>query len=105
MRKRFYLLSIICFSFYLHAQQVTYEEYDLDNGLHVILHQDNTTPVEVTSVLYHEGAKNEDDERTGLVYFFEHLLFEKAENIELNTEIDSKSLNDYTALRIKTPHL
>ena len=48
MRKQFYLLSLIFFSFYLNAQQVTFEEYDLDNGLHVILHQDNTAPLVVT---------------------------------------------------------
>lgn len=90
MRKRFYLLSLICFSFYLNAQQVTFEEYDLDNGLHVILHQDNTAPLVVTSVLYHVGAKNEEDERTGFAHFFEHLLFEGTENIELNAEIDSE---------------
>ena len=82
MRKRFYLLSLIFFSFYLNAQQVTFEEYDLDNGLHVILHQDNTAPLVVTSVLYHVGAKNEEDERTGFAHFFEHLLFEGTEHIE-----------------------
>jgi predicted Zn-dependent peptidase len=82
MRKRFYLLSLIFFSFYLNAQQVTFEEYDLDNGLHVILHQDNTAPLVVTSVLYHVGAKNEEGERTGFAHFFEHLLFEGTENIE-----------------------
>jgi predicted Zn-dependent peptidase len=82
MRKRFYLLSLIYFSFYLNAQQVTFEEYDLDNGLHVILHQDNTAPLVVTSVLYHVGAKNEEGERTGFAHFFEHLLFEGTENIE-----------------------
>jgi hypothetical protein len=52
-----------------------------------------------------KGLKMKTTKERALVYFFEHLLFEKAENIELNTEIDSKSLNDYTALRIKTPHL
>ena len=82
MRKRFYLLSLIFFSFYLNAQQVTFEEYDLDNGLHVILHQDNTAPLVVTSVLYHVGAKNEEGERTGFAHFFEHLLFEGTEHIE-----------------------
>ena len=82
MRKRFYLLSLIFFSFYLNAQQVTFEEYDLDNGLHVILHQDNTAPLVVTSVLYHVGANNEEGERTGFAHFFEHLLFEGTENIE-----------------------
>lgn len=65
----------------IEAQQVDYEEYDLDNGLHVILHQDNTAPVVTTSVMYHVGSKNEDPNKTGFAHFFEHLLFEGTENI------------------------
>jgi predicted Zn-dependent peptidase len=64
------------------AQKVTFEEYDLDNGLHVVLHQDNSAPVVTTSVMYHVGAKDENPERTGFAHFFEHLLFEGTENIE-----------------------
>lgn len=64
------------------AQQIDYEEYKLDNGLHVILHQDKTAPVVVTSVMYHVGAKDEQPDRTGFAHFFEHLLFEGTENIE-----------------------
>jgi len=66
----------------LQAQQVDFEEYDLDNGLHVILHQDNTAPVVVTSVMYHVGSKDENPSKTGFAHFFEHLLFEGSENIE-----------------------
>jgi len=64
------------------AQQVTFEEYKLDNGLHVILHQDKTAPIVVTSIAYHVGAKDEDPERTGFAHFFEHLLFEGTKNIK-----------------------
>ncbi|MCP4977287.1 MAG: insulinase family protein [Maribacter sp.] len=64
------------------AQEVPYEEYDLDNGLHVILHQDNNAPVVTTSVMYHVGAKDENPEKTGFAHFFEHLLFEGTKNIE-----------------------
>lgn len=64
------------------AQQVEFEEYDLPNGLHVILHQDNTAPVVTTAVMYHVGAKDETPDRTGFAHFFEHLLFEGTENIE-----------------------
>lgn len=63
------------------AQEVEFTEYDLDNGLHVILHKDNSAPVVTTSVMYHVGAKDEDPERTGFAHFFEHLLFERTENI------------------------
>ena len=47
------------------AQKVAFEEYDLENGLHVVLHQDNSAPVVVTSVMYHVGAKDEQPNRTG----------------------------------------
>ena len=64
------------------AQKVDFEEYDLDNGMHVILHNDSSAPVIVTSVMYHVGAKDENPERTGFAHFFEHLLFEGTENIK-----------------------
>jgi len=64
------------------AQQVSFEEYKLDNGMHVILHQDNGAPVVTTSVMYHVGAKDEEPTKTGFAHFFEHLLFEGTENIE-----------------------
>ncbi|SFS76816.1 Predicted Zn-dependent peptidase [Zhouia amylolytica] len=64
------------------AQEVAFEEYDLENGLHVILHQDNSAPVVTTSVMYHVGSKDENPERTGFAHFFEHLLFEGTKNIE-----------------------
>ena len=60
---------------------IAFEEYDLDNGLHVILHEDHSTPIVAVSVSYHVGSKNEDPNRTGFAHFFEHLLFEGSENI------------------------
>ncbi|HEX5170499.1 MAG TPA: pitrilysin family protein [Cyclobacteriaceae bacterium] len=64
------------------ARKIEFTEYDLENGLHVILHQDNTTPIVAVTVLYHVGSKNEDPNRTGFAHFFEHLLFEGSENIK-----------------------
>ena len=66
---------------FLSAQEVAFEEYELDNGLHVILHQDNSAPVVTTSVMYLVGSKDEDLEKTGFAHFFEHLLFEGTQNI------------------------
>jgi len=64
------------------AQQVKFTEFDLDNGLHVILHQDKTAPVVAVSVMYHVGSKDEETERTGFAHFFEHLLFEGSDNMK-----------------------
>lgn len=63
------------------AQEVKFVEYDLPNGLHVILHQENGAPVVTTGVMYQVGAKDEEAGRTGFAHFFEHLLFEGTENI------------------------
>jgi len=83
MKKRILALASLCLAgFAATAQEVKYEEYDLDNGMHVILHKDNAAPVVITSVMYHVGAKDENPERTGFAHFFEHLLFEGTENIK-----------------------
>jgi len=62
-------------------QKIKYVEYDLPNGIHVILHEEHATPIVAVSVLYHVGSKNEIPERTGFAHFFEHLLFEGSANI------------------------
>lgn len=63
------------------GQNIKFVEYTLPNGLHVILHEDHTTPIVAVSVMYHVGSKNEKPDRTGFAHFFEHLLFEGSENI------------------------
>lgn len=85
MIKRNQLLGLIvavCSLSTVQAQKVNFTEFDLDNGLHVILHQDKTAPVVAVSVMYHVGSKNEDTGRTGFAHFFEHLLFEGTDNIK-----------------------
>ncbi|HEY4650347.1 MAG TPA: pitrilysin family protein [Pontibacter sp.] len=66
---------------YAQGNKIEFTEYTLPNGLHVILHQDNSTPNVAVSVLYHVGSKNEQKGRTGFAHFFEHLMFEGSENI------------------------
>ena len=81
----FSLAALLLISFSSNGQQVEFEQFDLDNGLHVIMHQDNTAPVITTSVMYDVGGKdhgaNGNPERTGFAHFFEHLLFEGSETI------------------------
>ncbi|MCP3932053.1 MAG: insulinase family protein [Bacteroidetes bacterium] len=81
--KWFFTLCLLISVVVVHAQmnKIQYEEYDLDNGLHVILHEDHSTPIVAVSVMYHVGSKNEKPNRTGFAHFFEHLLFEGSENI------------------------
>lgn len=64
------------------SQNIKFVEYDMPNGLKVLLHEDHSTPIVAVSVMYHVGSKNENPERTGFAHFFEHLLFEGSENIK-----------------------
>ncbi len=84
MKKTFLLMFFAVVSLALNAQmnKIDFQEYTLDNGLHVILHQDKSTPIVAVSIMYHVGSKNEKPDRTGFAHFFEHLLFEGSENID-----------------------
>ncbi len=82
MKKSLIALSSLLMFGPTYAQKVVFEEYDLENGLHVILHNDDSAPVVITSVMYHVGSKDENPERTGFAHFFEHLLFEGTKNIK-----------------------
>lgn len=75
------LCSILAFGA-TSQREIEYLEYDLDNGIHVILHEEHATPIVAVSVLYHVGSKNEQPDRTGFAHFFEHLLFEGSTNIK-----------------------
>ncbi|MCP9236498.1 pitrilysin family protein [Lewinella sp. JB7] len=69
------------------SPSIEFEKYTLDNGLKVILHQDNTTPIVAVSIMYEVGGKDSFEGRTGFAHFFEHLLFEGSENLKRG-EID-----------------
>jgi predicted Zn-dependent peptidase len=73
------MLSIV--PSFAQGKKIEFEEYTLKNGMHVILHEDHSTPIVAVTVMYHVGSKNEDPTRTGMAHFFEHLLFEGSENI------------------------
>lgn len=81
-KTRLLLLLAVLVSSTALAQNIQFVEYDLDNGLKVLLHQDHTTPLVAVSVMYHVGSKNEKPKRSGFAHFFEHLLFEGSENIK-----------------------
>ncbi len=83
MYKLLMTLTACLAAFVLQAQnKIRYVEYDLPNGLHVILHENHETPIVAVAVSYHVGSKNENPNRTGFAHFFEHLLFEGSENVK-----------------------
>ncbi len=62
--------------------QLPVEQYQLDNGLTVLLSQDKTLPVVATEVLYLVGSGHEVKGRTGFAHLFEHLMFQGSKNFD-----------------------
>jgi zinc protease len=56
------------------------KQYQLKNGLKVVLHEDKSTPVVAVNVWYHVGSKNEEPGRTGFAHLFEHMMFQGSKN-------------------------
>lgn len=61
---------------------LTFEEFTLDNGLHVIVHEDRKAPVVAVSIWYRVGSKNEPEGKTGFAHLFEHLMYNGSEHYD-----------------------
>lgn len=60
---------------------IKYDEFELANGLKVLVHEDPTTPIATLNILYDVGSKDEDKNKTGFAHLFEHFMFEGSKNI------------------------
>jgi zinc protease len=60
---------------------IPYKKYELDNGLTVILHEDNSDPLVHIDITYHVGSAREEIGKSGFAHFFEHMLFQGSENV------------------------
>src|SRR4030066_1959632 len=89
MKKTFYLflvlLTVVFFSCTTKKSSpgisVTFEKYSLPNGLTVILHEDKSDPIAAVAVYYHVGSSRESTGKTGFAHLFEHMMFQKSENV------------------------
>jgi zinc protease len=76
-----YIMLISTSELISQSTAIEFKEFDLDNGLHVILHKDNTNPIVSVDIWYHVGAKDEDSGRTGFAHLFEHMMFQGSSNV------------------------
>jgi zinc protease len=60
---------------------ISYDRFTLANGLRVLVHRDEATPLACVNILYDVGARDEDESRTGFAHLFEHLMFGGSINI------------------------
>lgn len=61
---------------------INFEQFYLDNGLQVIVHEDPNTEIAVLNLLYKVGSRDEDPNKTGFAHLFEHLMFGGSKNVE-----------------------
>lgn len=61
---------------------IAFNRFVLENGLRVLVHEDQSTPMAVVNVMYDVGARDEDPDKTGFAHLFEHLMFGGSVNIE-----------------------
>lgn len=76
---------------------IQYNEFELANGLKVLVHEDATTPMATVNLLYNVGSKNENREKTGFAHLFEHFMFEGSKNILAFDEEMQKAGGDNNA--------
>jgi len=87
IRLRLLFTLIIGSSFMISANTVSaqttirFEQYRLENGMTVILHEDHSAPVVAVVVMYNVGSKNEKKGRTGFAHLFEHMMFQGSKHV------------------------
>lgn len=60
---------------------INHKKHQLSNGLTIITHFDDSTPIVAINLLYNVGARDENPEKTGFAHLFEHLMFGGSINI------------------------
>jgi zinc protease len=58
-----------------------YKKYQLENGLTVIIHEDDSDPLVHVDVTYHVGSAREELGKSGFAHFFEHMMFQGSDNV------------------------
>src|SRR5262245_22167053 len=86
MRRRILVVLLALLTVPLSAQtpaplQVAYQQFQLANGLRVIMHRDTSIPAVAVNVWYYVGSANEKPGRTGFAHLFEHLMFEGSKHV------------------------
>lgn len=90
---------------------MTFESFELDNGLRLIVNTDEKTPLVAVNMLYTVGAKDESEDATGFAHLFEHLMFSGSRHFEsydkalqtMGGESNAFTNNDYTNYYLTLP--
>ncbi len=61
---------------------LSYQRHQLDNGLTVLVHENEHIPSAVVNILYDVGGRDEQPSHTGFAHLFEHLMFEGSQHVD-----------------------
>ena len=89
MKKQLFLTFILFLMLMFSCKTVTketelsipVEKYSLPNGLTVVLNEDKSDPIAAVAVYYHVGSSREATGKTGFAHLFEHMMFQRSENV------------------------
>ena len=93
MKRLIFMVSILMtlglFSFKPQNKQnslsIPVEKFTLANGLTVVLNVDKSDPIAALAVYYHVGSSREVPGKTGFAHLFEHMMFQRSENVPEDT--------------------
>jgi zinc protease len=89
MKKPFFLFFVLIMTILFSCKKETmetalsipFEKYTLPNGLTVVLNEDKSDPIDCLAIYYHVGSSREVPGKTGFAHLFEHMMFQKSENV------------------------
>ncbi len=67
---------------------ISFQEYRLNNGLKVLIHQDHRNPIVHVQVMYHVGSARETPGKSGFAHFFEHMMFQGSKHVPYNRHFE-----------------
>ena len=87
------------------------ERHQLANGMQIIVHRDQSSPLAAFNMLYKVGSRNENEHRTGFAHLFEHLMFGGSRNVPdydqvtqiIGAENNAFTTNDMTDYHLVVP--
>ncbi len=91
------LVAALAFSFAFAAQAETVTNFQLPNGMDVVVIEDHRAPVAVHMVWYRVGAADEPAGHSGIAHFLEHLMFKGTEKVapgEFSAIVEAQGGND-----------
>lgn len=92
MNRRFVSIVAVlacCTTVVAAERRYPFEQFELSNGMKVIMLEDHSCPIVAVQVWYHVGSKNEEPGRQGFAHMFEHMMFRGTDRLSETGHFDN----------------